>query len=76
MKWLEEEAKAESPDFAGKVDPVTVAERFLERPKMEQRFFGFRFDDINATGLSLDLDSLNKVFTTLETIQGIDLKTE
>ena len=76
MKWLEEEAKAESPDFTGKVDPVTVAEKFLERPKMEQRFFGFRFDDINATGLSLDLDSLNKVFTTLETIQGIDLKTE
>ena len=76
MKWLQEEAKAESPDFAGKVDPVTVAEKFLEMPRMEQRFFGFRFDDINATGLSLDLDSLNKVFTTLETIQGIDLKTE
>ena len=76
MKWLQEEAKAESPDFTGQVDPVTVAEKFLERPKMEQRFFGFRFDDINATGLSLDLDSLNKVFTTLETIQGIDLKTE
>ena len=76
MKWLEEEAKAESPDFAGKVDPVTVADRFLERPRMEQRFFGFRFDDIIATDLSLDLESLNKVFTTLETIQGIDLKTE
>ena len=76
MKGLEEEARAESPDFTGKVDPRTVAERFLERPRMEQRFFGFRFDDIIATDLSLDLESLNKVFTTLETIQGIDLKTE
>ena len=76
VKELKEEAKAESPDFAGKVDPTTVADRFLERPRMEQRFFGFRFDDLNAAGLSLDLKTLNKVFTTLETIQGIDLKTE
>ena len=75
-KGLEEEAKAESPDFAGKIEPRTVADKFLERPRMEQRFFGFRFDDINASGLSLDLETLNKVFTTLETIQGIDLKTE
>ena len=76
MKGLEEEARAESPAFTGKVDPRTVAERFLERPRMEQRFFGFRFDDIIATDLSLDLETLSKVFTTLETIQGTELKTE
>ena len=76
MKELKEEAKAESPDFDGKVDPTLVADKFLERPRMEQRFFGFRFDDLNAFGLSLDLKTLNKVFTTLETIQGMDLKTE
>ena len=58
------------------MDPALVADKFLERPRMEQRFFGFRFDDLNADGLSLDLKTLNKVFTTLETIQGMDLKTE
>ena len=76
MKELKEEAKVDSPDFAVKVDPTLVADKFLERPRMEQRFFGFRFDDLNAAGLSLDLKTLNKVFTTLETIQGMDLKTE
>ena len=55
---------------------MPVADKFLERPRMEQRFFGFRFDDLNADGLSLDLKTLNKVFTTLETIQGLELKTE
>ena len=55
---------------------MLVADKFLERPRMEQRFFGFRFDDLNAEGLSLDLKALNKVFTTLETIQGLELKTE
>ena len=58
------------------MDPTLVADKFLERPRMEQRFFGFRFDDLNAEGLSLDLKTLNKVFTTLETIQGMDLKAE
>ena len=66
----------ESPSFDGKVDPILVADKFLERPRMEQRFFGFRFDDLNAEGLSLDLKTLNRVFTTLETIQGLELKTE
>ena len=76
MKELKEGAKEESPDFAGKLNPTLVADKFLERPRMEQRFFGFRFDDLNAAGLSLDLKTLSKVFTTLETIQGMDLKTE
>ena len=76
MKELEEEARAESPGFEGKVDPAVVAEKFLERPRMEQRFFGFRFDDLNADGLSLGLKTLSKVFTSLETIQGLELKTE
>ena len=76
MKELEEEANAESPEFEGKVDPSLVAERFLERPRMEQRFFGFRFDDLNADGLSMNLKTLNKVFTTLATVQGLELKTE
>ena len=76
MKELKEEAKAESPDFAGKVDPTVVADKFLEQPRMEQRFFGFRFSDLNAAGLSFDLKTLNKVFTTLETIQGMNLKTK
>ena len=76
MKELEEEAKAESPEFEGKVDPSLVAERFLERPRMEQRFFGFRFDDLNADGLPMNLKTLNKVFTTLATVQGLELKTE
>ena len=76
MKELEEEARAESPGFEGRVDPVVVAEKFLERPRMEQRFFGFRFDDLNADGLSLGLKTLSKVFTSLETIQGLELKTE
>ena len=53
-----------------------MAERFLERPRMEQRFFGFRFDDLNADGLSLGLKTLNKVFTTLETVEHLGLKTE
>ena len=60
----------------GKADPLVVAEKFLERPRMEQRFFGFRLDDLNAEGLSLDLRTLHKVFTTLETVQGLELKTE
>ena len=76
VKELREEARGESPSFDGKVDPVLVADKFLERPRMEQRFFGFRFDDLNAEGLSLDLKTLNKVFTTLETVQGLELKTE
>ena len=76
MKELEEEAKAKSPEFEGKADPSMVAERFLERPRMEQRFFGFRFDDLNAEGLSMNLETLNRVFTTLATVQGLELKTE
>ena len=76
VKELEEEAKAKSPGFGGKVDPSLVAERFLERPRMEQRFFGFRFDDLQADGLSMGLESLNKVFTTLATVQGMELKSE
>ena len=55
---------------------MTVAEHFLEHPRMEQRFFGFRFDDLLAEGLSLKLETLNKVFTTLATIQGLELKSE
>ena len=73
---MEEEARAESPGFECRINPVAVAERFLERPRMEQRFFGFRFDDLNAEGLSLGLKTLSKVFTSLETIQGLELKTE
>ena len=60
----------------GKADPSMVAEKFLERPRMEQRFFGFRFDDLHADGLSMSLETLNKVFTTLATVQGLELKTE
>ena len=76
MKELEEEARAKSPEFSGKVDPSLVADMFLERPRMEQRFFGFRFDDLNADGLSMSLETLNKVFTTLATVQGLELKSE
>ena len=76
VKELEEEAKAKSPGCGGKVDPSLVAEKFLERPRMEQRFFGFRFDDLEADGLSMNLESLNKVFTTLATVQGLELKSE
>ena len=76
MKELEEEAKAKSPEFGGKVDPSLVADIFLERPRMEQRFFGFRFDDLHADGLSMSLESLNKVFTTLATVQGLELNSE
>ena len=76
VKELEEEARAKSAGFKGKVDPMTVAEHFLEHPRMEQRFFGFRFDDLCAEGLSLKLETLNKVFTTLATIQGLELKSE
>ena len=72
---LEEEARAESVDFVGLVDPKRVAELFLERPRMEQRFFGFRFENLSADGLTLDFHTLNKVFTTLATIQELPLKT-
>ena len=76
VKELEEEARAKSPEFSGKVDPLLVADMFLERPRMEQRFFGFRFDALNADGLSMSLETLNKVFTTLATVQGLELKSE
>ena len=76
VKELEEEARAKSPGFRGKVDPMLVADQFLERPRMEQRFFGFRFDNLHADGLSMKLETLNKVFTTLTTIQGLELKSE
>ena len=76
VKELEEEARAKSPGFRGKVDPTLVAEQFLEHPRMEQRFFGFRFDNLYAGGLSMKLETLNKVFTTLATIQELELKTE
>ena len=73
---MEEEARAKSPGLRGKVDPMLVAEQVLERPRMEQRFFGFRFDNLYADGLSMNLETLNKVFTTLATIQGLELKSE
>ena len=76
VKELEEEARAKSPGFRGKVDPMLVAVQFLEHPRMEQRFFGFRFDNLCADGLSLKLEILNKVFTNLATIHGLELKTE
>ena len=41
---------------------------------MEQRFFGFRFETLHADGISMNLETLNKVFTTLATIQGLELK--
>ena len=43
---------------------------------MEQRLFGFRFDSLYADGLSMKLEFLSKGFTTLATIQGLELKTE
>ena len=55
---------------------MLVADKFLERPRMEQRFFGFRFDNLYADGLSMKLETLNKVFTTFATIQGLELKSE
>ena len=76
VKELEEEARAKSPGFRGQVDPTLVAEQFLEHPRMEQRFFGFRFDNLYAGGLSMKLETLNKVFTTLATIQGLEFRTE
>ena len=76
VKELEEEARVESPGFRCKVDPLLVADLFLERPRMEQRFFGFRFDNLHADGLSMKLETLNKVFTTLATIQGLEPKSE
>ena len=76
VKELEEEARAKPPGVRGKVDPLLVADLFLERPRMEQRFFGFRFDNLHADGLSMNLETLNKVFTTLATIQGLELKSE
>ena len=75
-KELEEDARAKSPEFSGRVDPLLVADMFLERPRMEQRFFGFRCDDLQADGLSMGLESLNKVFTTLATVQGMELKSQ
>ena len=76
VKELEEEARAKSPGFRGKVDPMLVTDQFLERPRMGQRFFGFRFDNLHADGLSMSLETLNKVFTTLATAQGLELKSE
>ena len=76
LKELEEDARSKSPESSGKVDPLLVADKVLELPRMEQRFFGFRFDALNADGLSMGLETLNKVFTTLATVQGLELKTE
>ena len=75
VKELEEEARVESEDFVGPIDPRKVAELFLEHPRMEQRFFGFRFENLSAEGLSLKFHTLNKVFTTLATIQELPQKT-
>ena len=76
MKALELEAKAKSPGFLGKLDPRVVAEGVLQHPRMEQRFFGCRWDPLFAEGLSLDLKTLHKVFTTLSSVQGLEQKTE
>ena len=76
MKELDEEARSRSPESGGKVDSLLVAERFLEHPRMEQRFFGFRFDDLHADGLSMSLETLKKVFDRITTIQGLRLKSE
>ena len=76
VKELEEEASQASGKPAGSVDPIKVAERFLEHPRMEQRFFGFRFKDLMAKGLSMNLLTLTKVFTTLSTIQGLADRTK
>ena len=76
VKELEDGARAKSPEFSGKVDPSLVADMFLERPRMEQRFFGFRFDDLNVEGLSMNHETLSKVFTTVATVQGLELKLE
>ena len=76
LKKLEEEARSETPESSGKVDPLLVAGKVLERPRMEQRFFGFRLDFLNADGLSMGPETLSKVFTTLATIQDLELKTE
>ena len=65
VKELEEEARAKSPGLRGKVDPTLVAEQFLERPRMEQRFFGFRFDSLYADGLYGFPDSLILVHSTV-----------
>ena len=75
VKELEEEGRAGSGDFVGPVDPRKVAELFLECPRMEQRFFGFRFENLSADGLTLPFLTLNKVFTTMATIQELPLKT-
>ena len=72
MKELKEEVRSGSPGSDCKADPLLVAERFLEHPRMEQRFFGFRFDDLHADGLSMSLETLKKVFTTIATIQGLE----
>ena len=71
VKEHEDEARAKSSEFVGKVDPLLVADLFLE-----QRFFSFRFSNLHADGLSMKLETLNKVFTTLATIQGLELKSE
>ena len=75
VKELEDEERAGSGDFSGSVDPRKVAEHFLECPRMEQRFFGFRFEVLSAGGLTLSFRTLNKVFTTMATIQELPSKT-
>ena len=75
VKELEEEERAGSSDFVGPVAPTKVAELFLECPRMEQRFFGFRFESLSAEGLTLPFATLNKVFTTMATIQELPSKT-
>ena len=75
VKELEEEERAGSSDFVGPVAPTKVAELFLECQRMEQRFFGFRFESLSAEGLALSFVTLNKVFTTMSTIQELPLKT-
>ena len=52
-----------------------MAEHFLECPRLEQRFFGFRFEVLSAGGLTLPFRTLNKVFTTMATIQELPSKT-
>ena len=75
VKELEEEERAGSDDFSGPVDPRKVAEHFLECPRLEQRFFGFRFENLSSDGLTLSFRTLNKVFTVMATIQELPAKT-
>ena len=76
VKELEEEERAGLSDFVGPVAPTKVAELFLECPRMEQRFFGFRFESLTAERLTLPFVTLNKVFTTMATIQELPSKTK